>query len=337
MAIGGTTSSGVILIYHHISDSTPAITSVDPDLFEEHLDYLEDEGFQVITTKRMLAAIKNSKPLPEKAIAIHFDDAYESVYTHAYPQLKSRNWPFSIFVATEAIDKKFNGYMTWQQLTEVAEYGAEIGGHSVSHTHLVRRLDGEWSWQWRSRVSNEIDAGIIRIQEKLGTQVELFAYPYGEFNDDLVKMLEKRNVYGLAQHSGAVGPLTNFYAIPRYPMAAGFARMDRFKLVANSKPLPVADVDAGDRVRTAGEDSGTLELELTEGDYQIQNLACYSSAGKALEIARDGFEVEVALPEFKAGRNKVNCTAPSANEKSVFYWFSQLWLVKSDDGKWYVE
>lgn len=333
----GAESNAVILLYHHISDTTPAITSVAPNVFEQHLQYLQAEGFHVIGTQRMLASIDKGEPLPEKSIAIHFDDAYESVYSQAFPLLKALNWPFSIFVATQAIDDQYRGYMTWEQLAEVADYGAEIGGHSLTHSHLVRSLDEETTGQWLTRVSEEVDRGNHRIEDKLDIEVSLFAYPYGEFNQQLIELLQDRDLYGLAQHSGAVGTLTNLYAVPRYPMASGHARMGRFELVANSKPLPVTKVEAGELVRIAKQDTGFLTLKLAEGDYQIQNLACYSSTGEALALEKNGSKVRVALPEFRAGRNKVNCTAPSISERGVYYWFSQLWLVKNEDGSWWLE
>lgn len=333
----GAESSAVILLYHHISDTTPAATRVTPNVFEQHLQYLQSKGFHVIRTQRMLASIDKGEPLPEKSIAIHFDDAYESVYTQAFPLLKALNWPFSIFVAIQAIDDQYQGYMTWEQLAEVADYGAEIGGHSLTHSHLVRSLDDETTAQWLTRVSEEIDRGNQRIEDELDTEVSLFAYPYGEFNEQLTELLGNRGIYGLAQHSGAVGALTNLYAVPRYPIASGYDHMGRFELVANSKPLPVTQVEAGELVRIAKEDAGFLTLRLAEGDYQVQNLACYSSAGATLALEINGPSVRIALPEFRAGRNKVNCTAPSISERGVYYWFSQLWLVKTEDADWWLE
>jgi len=113
--------------------------------------------------------------------------------------------------------------------------------------------------------------------------------------------------------------------------------MKRFELVVNSKPLPVVETSAGELVRIAGEYPGFLSLRLAKGNYQLQNLACYSSTGTALELERNGLDVRVTLPKFNAGRNKVNCTAPSISEKGVFYWYSHLWLVKTEDGQWWVE
>lgn len=326
--------SGVILLYHHVSDLTPAITSVSPNQFIEHLEYLEENQFSVMSLGEILYAVSEKQALPERAVAISFDDAYESVYEVAYPQLKQRGWPFSVFVASEAIDQGYGGFMSWDQLREVQQYGAEIGGHSVSHTHLVRRREREADGQWLLRVAEEIDEGNRRIEEELDQSVRLFAYPYGESNIEIRELLEERSIYGLAQQSGAVGYLTDLYQVPRYPLAQGFSGMERFALVARSKALPVTESRAGALVRVAGEVSGTLDLMLEQGDYQLNNFACYSSRGEPLHIEREGLHLRIDLPDFVAGRNKINCTAPSVSENGIYYWYSQQWLVQEVDGSW---
>jgi hypothetical protein len=37
----------VALIYHHVNVDTPALTSVTPDVFEQHLNYLAEHQFNV--------------------------------------------------------------------------------------------------------------------------------------------------------------------------------------------------------------------------------------------------------------------------------------------------
>lgn len=327
-------SGGVILVYHHVSEDTPVATSISPDQFAQHLDYLEENHFNPIGIERMLSAINQGEALPEKAIAISFDDAYESVYSTAFPLLKERDWPFSVFVSTEAIDSAFTGYMSWQQLQELSDYGAEIGGHTQTHAHLVRKLEGESQIAWRNRVSQEIDVANQRIEERLDTKVRLFAYPYGEFNGALKEILANRNLFGLAQHSGAVGVLSDFLALPRYPMAQSFAAIDRFALVANTKALPVTEIDAGPLIRRLGEGISEFHFSVLPGDFQLNNIACYSATGELLEHKENEGRISVVLPSFSVGRNKVNCTAPSSILSGQYYWFSQLWMVQTEQGEW---
>jgi biofilm PGA synthesis lipoprotein PgaB len=47
----------VVLLYHHVSEDTPASTSISPGQFAKHLDYLDQEGFVVMSLPAMLDAL----------------------------------------------------------------------------------------------------------------------------------------------------------------------------------------------------------------------------------------------------------------------------------------
>ncbi|MBT3830072.1 MAG: polysaccharide deacetylase family protein, partial [Gammaproteobacteria bacterium] len=102
--------AGVVLLYHHVDEATPAITSIAPDQFNRHLDIIEAEGFTVLPldelVKRSMDASSGPEKGDEKIVAITFDDAYRSIYTTAFPNLQARGWPFTIFVATRLIEEK---------------------------------------------------------------------------------------------------------------------------------------------------------------------------------------------------------------------------------------
>ena len=108
----------VVLQYHHISDSTPPSTSTSNSLFRAQLDHIEKLGLTVAdlpeATRQALAGELEN----EQQVAITFDDAYESVYTNAAPLLHERDYPYTIFINTDAVGKQ--GYMTWQQLNGLA-------------------------------------------------------------------------------------------------------------------------------------------------------------------------------------------------------------------------
>ena len=40
--------NGVIILYHHVATNTPSSTSISPDDFRAHLEYLRDNQFNVI-------------------------------------------------------------------------------------------------------------------------------------------------------------------------------------------------------------------------------------------------------------------------------------------------
>jgi peptidoglycan/xylan/chitin deacetylase (PgdA/CDA1 family) len=231
--------SAVIFMYHHVDVDTPPSTSIAPETFAAQMDYLEREGFHVLPLIDLLDALKAGSAVPPHSIAITFDDAYRSVLTQALPLLEARGWPFTVLVSTESIDKHFGGYLSWDELRALGEHGGSIGNHSVTHSHLVRRLADESEADWRRRVSAEIAAAGDRLETEVGTHVTpVFAYPYGEYTADVKAIVEAAGLYGLGQQSGAIGPGSDFLALPRYPVATGLG-LDDFALRAKSLPLPV--------------------------------------------------------------------------------------------------
>lgn len=331
----------VALLYHHVSNDTPPATSVSPATLERHLDFLEQNRFTVWPLGQILDYIEQGKPLPENTVALTFDDAYRSVYSQAFPLLQRRGWPFTLFVNSAAIDRGYQPCMNWQQLAELAAAGVEIGNHSHSHAHLVRRQGQESEQQWRNRVTTDIRRAERRLRHELKVTTRLFAYPYGEYTPALKEIIADLGFWGIAQQSGAIGSHSDPLAIPRFPMAAGHAGMQRFKISVQARPLPVRSAVATPKQSPDG-DIQQLEILVDTGNYRAGQLACYSASGKPIPMRRDpaaeGQRASLDLSTIGSpGRNKVNCTAPALNEKGVYYWYSYQWLVRHPDGSWYAE
>lgn len=322
---------GVVLLYHHVSEATPPSTSVTPERFEAHLNYLEEHDFEVWPLTRLLkAAVRGEETLPDKVVAITFDDAYESVHAEAWPRLRARGWPFAVFVNTDAVDAGHSPYMSWQQLGELAEDGVIIGNHSASHGHLIARAEGESGAEWAARVAADIERAGRRISDEIGADSGLFAYPFGEDSAELAGLVDEHHDFGLAQRSGAVGPTTDALSLPRFPMAEGFDDLDRFSLAVHSRPLPVVKArpsPPGDGVR------GPIErvyLTLADGGYRRGQLACYLSRGERLATTLETgppHRLEIAVEGRGAsGRNKINCTAPAADGSGDYFWYAFQWV-----------
>ena len=327
----------VILLYHHVSEKTPASTSVTPTQFEQHLDFLVEHDYRVLPLERVLdAVLKEAEDIPERVVAVTFDDAYESIYTEAHPRLSARGWPYTVFANTDAIDSGHSPYMSWAKLRELAEDGVAIGNHSAGHAHMSRPEAGESERDWRRRVRADIQKAHGRIAEEIGTAPELFAYPYGEDSPALAEVVAEDHEYGLAQRSGPVGPLTDPLSIPRFPMATGFASLDRLELAVRSRPLPVSETNTRPAGSRGNGDLNRIDLKIEAGGFRAGQLNCFAGSGQRLETSMDGtgpyrVTIDVAVVGTP-GRNKINCTAPAADGSGDFYWFSWQWLVESPAG-----
>jgi peptidoglycan/xylan/chitin deacetylase (PgdA/CDA1 family) len=319
----------VILQYHQFGSDTAPSTSVTPEQFDRHLKYFDENGFTVWPLDKIVSYLQGKKELPDKCVAITIDDAYISVYEKAFPRLRKYGWPFTVFVATEGVDRGFKSYMTWDQMREMATKGASFAGHGHTHSYLLRRLKGESEKDWRERVTRDIRTSFERIEDEIGAGSRLFAYPYGEYNNELREIVRGLGLVGLGQHSGAVWANSDFLALPRFPMAAGYAEMDEFRTKVNSLPLPVVSAEPDDPELSEGVVKPVLKLKIGDGEYQKDSLACYVNGQRDIRlkwIDRDKGVVEVAankpLPE---GRSHYSCTAKHKTQPRYF-WYSHLWI-----------
>lgn len=317
----------VILQYHHISTSTPPSTSTSPADFRTHLDLIEQQGMQVVDLKNALTKLEQGTPLPDNALAITFDDASISIYQNAWPLLKEKRWPFTIFVNPNAIDAGGSTIISWEQLLEMQQGGAIIANHSQSHDYLIEKVTEE---NIDTYLDKEINSAEARIKEKLGVSHKLFAYPYGEFNLRIMAWLKMQGYKALGQHSGAVGVTTSMQLIPRYPAGGIYANPQTLK--AKMHTLPFA-LNADNLIEpTLGQSNPPpLTLSIPLVDFKVQQLQCYSGAENAIpsraELMGENVVLEIqARKAIVSGRERYNCTAPSLSKPGWYYWYSQYWF-----------
>ena len=324
-------SSGhaVILQYHHFGDNTPPSTSITPEQFDRHLEYLSENKYNVWPLEKIVAYLKEKKELPERCVAITIDDAYVSVYEEAWPRLKVYGFPFTVFVPTEGVEKGIKSYLTWEQMREMQGAGGAFASHSHRHAYLIRRHAGEGEDAWIDRMLKDIGTSLDILKEKLGSGSRLFVYPYGEYNIALKQIVRSMGLTGIGQHSGPIWQGSDFGALPRFPMAGGFADMDQFITKVRSVPLPVVSVEPNGPVLPDGVVEPVLRLTISPGDYLPGSLACYSGGQGRINVRwidRDEGVVEI-IPNkaLSKGRSRYNCTARHKKENRYF-WYSHLWI-----------
>lgn len=329
-SVSFSTQALVILQYHHIDDSTPAVTSTRVDDFMAHMELLEKEGMHIIDLKDALEKLQRNEALPEKSVAITFDDAYSSIYDNAWPKLKELGWPFTIFVNPTQIDNKVRNMITWEQLKELQDAGVLIANHSQTHPYLI---EPHGEADLATFLDKEINGAEQRLKEVLGTSHKIFAYPYGEFNAEIMQWLDEQGYIGIGQHSGAVGPDTNFLAVPRYPAGGIYANPSTLRTKLYTLAFPISADQFIDPV--LGEHNPpSISLEFTLKDIYTSQIQCYSGSEGALDTkaTKDGDLIKVSTGAKKAitsGRDRYNCTAPSRSKPGWYYWYSQYWINPS--------
>ncbi|MGH1370752.1 MAG: polysaccharide deacetylase family protein [Cellvibrionaceae bacterium] len=333
--------AAVILQYHHISDDTPVSTSTSPQQFLQHLNLIESEGFSVVPLTQLIEAQRaktegdNLSTSFDKQVAITFDDGYLSVFLEAYPLLKSRQWPFTVFVNTEPIDRQSRLHANWNQLREMAENGTTIANHTASHAHLLARFEGETSLQWRQRVSSDIVAAQARIEEETGQTDRLLAYPYGEFDQQLMTLVKHLGFTAFGQHSGPITLPHSAQAIPRFPFGGVYGSASDFQMKLKTLAFPVDRVVlkgiAGiqtDGALLSGDEVNELDLILVE---EVPAVSCFGPVALNVEHSESRLRVKIT-DKLPVGRSRINCTARHSSGR--YYWFSQPFFRPNDKGIW---
>lgn len=111
--------------------------------------------------------------------AITFDDGLEDTYTVAYPILRERNIPFTVFVLSHTVGTP--GYLSREQLLELSKDPlVTVGVHGSRHRILTECTPEEQA--------EEIFASKQRLEALLGKKCDLFAYSHGQYNENILKL-----------------------------------------------------------------------------------------------------------------------------------------------------
>jgi len=207
-----------ILLYHKVG-RPPAGARVpgqyvSPGLFRKHLAHLKQAGYAPVS----LLDLAWPTPLPERPLAITFDDGYRCLHEHALPALREHGFTASVFLVVEGIGKT----NTWEQAVgDVAEpilgldeiramqaAGVEFGSHTLTHPHLTALAP--------EVAAREITESRARLEDLLGAPCLSFAYPYGDWDARLRDLVERAG-YRVActTRRAGVRPEDDRLALPR--------------------------------------------------------------------------------------------------------------------------
>ncbi|MBB42617.1 MAG: chitin deacetylase [Rhodospirillaceae bacterium] len=314
-------SSAAILMYHRFGESEHPSTNIRLDQFDAHLKTLRGGEFTVKPIEEIILKLGKGKKLPEKTIGISIDDAFLSVYQNAWPRLRNTKLPFTLFVATDPIDRNLPGYMTWEQIRELHRAGVTIGSQTASHPHMPR-LTAE-------KITKELRKSNDRFKVELGFSPKMIAYPYGEYSLAVGAQTKKAGfVAGFGQHSGIIHDKSDFFYLPRFAFNETFGGVSRLKLAGRALPLKASDITPADPYLLVGKNPPAFGFTVNGIDSkELKKLNCYASSEGRLRIERLGetrFEVRMTKP-FPVGRSRINCTMQENSRR--WRWFGRQFFV----------
>ena len=200
-----------VLMYHHIADVGDSVVTVSAELFKKQLDYLDENGYETVSFDEIIAyANGEDVDIPEKPVAIVFDDGYESNYLIAYPELKARGDKATICLIGSCVGKdtyKDTGvpmlpYFSWDQAREMRDSETiALGSHTYDmhqyaplETGRVRAgvvpFDDESKRDFVAAIREDYTKMSELFRENLGQNIEIFAYPNGQYSELSERVIE---------------------------------------------------------------------------------------------------------------------------------------------------
>jgi peptidoglycan/xylan/chitin deacetylase (PgdA/CDA1 family) len=149
--------------------------------FVGYLEYLKEDGWQVLDVAAFLRGLAEPDSLPERAALITFDDGYRSILDHGLPELRRFGYPAVMFVPTafigghndfDADNEPEEAICGWEELRELERCGVSVQSHGVAH-----RAFSELNVRERQQ---ELLRSRAVLEDGLGKPVEVFSYPYGD-------------------------------------------------------------------------------------------------------------------------------------------------------------
>jgi len=191
-----------ILMYHMVREPIPGAKfnslRVSPEVFRRQLEYLSEHGWTFFTMSELM---NNKHSLPEKSVALTFDDGYADNLLNALPILKRYQAKATIYLVVDRHNREWSSKrkkkhnnkelmlepkLSDQQVRELLDSGlVEIGSHTMTHDNLPTLLPSQKKFEIIDSKKN--------LENTFRIECKSFCYPFGLFDDEDRNLVKKAN------------------------------------------------------------------------------------------------------------------------------------------------
>lgn len=188
-----------VLLYHAFEDSpTSDRYAVQKRAFTRQMRALAILRYRVIAFDDLAKGLHDHRLPPCRAVVITIDDGYADNMTIAHPILTRRRYPVTIFVVSRRIGAQNDWsdagllrgrpLLSFDQIASLSAEGVRMGAHTRSHCSLPELSEAQ--------VLEEIQGSRADLEQRLGTKVAAFSYPYGRHDERAVAAVERSRFIG---------------------------------------------------------------------------------------------------------------------------------------------
>lgn len=195
-----------ILMYHNIAPAPADLRVyrslyVSPGKFARQMWLLKQLGYMGLSMSAALPYLRGQRQ--GRIVVITLDDGYVDNLDSALPILQGFGFSATAYMVSGYIGR-FNAWdserlaikkplMSVAELRRWTEAGMEVGAHTRTHPRLTRCSDAE--------LQAEVHGCKIELEDRLGSAVTQFCYPYGDV-DDRVAAVTREAGYEAATTTG---------------------------------------------------------------------------------------------------------------------------------------
>jgi biofilm PGA synthesis lipoprotein PgaB len=232
----------LVLTYHDITQHSIASDDLFPQTFMQQIEYFRTHGYVFVSPREILAATRGAAQLPDKAVLLSFDDAYESFYTRVFPVLQLLQVPAVLSVVTSWIENptahpyKHKKLMNWAQIREVSDSGlVTVASHShalhkmvpanpqgnleaagANLAYLASQKRYETEVEFRERVRADLAKSREILTQKLNKPPAILTWPFGAYNEPGLQEAKKVGFQMALTLEAGFASLTDPWRVKRY-------------------------------------------------------------------------------------------------------------------------
>lgn len=234
-----------VLLYHHFYDDIEEekfknnSVAIHIKQFAEQMKWLYQNGYKTITLSQLKRFVQEQSYNPKKVFVITIDDGYRSNYLYAYPILKKYKFKATIFIIGHLVpdtpyyihDPRALPHMSIKEMLktkDVFSFGYHtynlhsLTKHNVSTLILTNKIKFLWDFYYNDLVLQSI------------VPVPYFAYPYGQYTQDTINMLQKLGIQmAFTTKRGYVKKGDDLYQLKRISVTPNMSMQEFTKIFEN--------------------------------------------------------------------------------------------------------
>lgn len=181
-----------VLCYHRFGPKVADSMTVTTAVFEAQMKWLKDNGYTVIPLRNLVNyLLGQGPPPPPKSVVITVDDGHKTVYTEMLPVVRKYNLPVTLFLYPSCLSNASYA-MTYEQVKELQQTGLfDMQGHTFWHPNFKKDKKKLKPAEYQKLMETQLQKSKAVLEKKLGGKVDILAWPFGIYDDELEKEAAK--------------------------------------------------------------------------------------------------------------------------------------------------